>query len=334
MEKEIKNQKEKFPPESAGRIMVPREELPVFLQNKKISEIKREYQEKTKLYEVCYYIYFVDEEERLVGVLSERELFGAGLDIEAKEIMNTKIVKVQSHTDQEKVAILAIDHHLKTIPVVDKDNKLLGAVPSRAIFNILHHEHVEDFLKTAGIHSLPAQILTASASFLIKARIPWLIIGLFGGLLAAEVIEFFEAPLKEYFILAAFIPLMVYLASALGTQTQTLFIRHLVMRKINLKNYLLREIKVGLGISFILGILLFLIISIWSKKIFIGLILGLSMLLTGMAAVFVPILTVSLLSKLKKDPAIASGPFATIIQDITTLAIYCSVASILIKIFT
>ena len=331
MEKEIKTE---YLKESAGRVMVPKEELPVFLQNEKISEIKREFQEKLKFYEICDYIYFVDGEGKLVGVLSERELFGAKFDVEAKEIMQKRVIKVESHTDQERVAILAIDHYLEAIPVVDKENKFLGVVTARSIFHILHHEHVEDFLKSAGIHSLSAQTLTASASFLTKVRIPWLILGLFGGLLAAKLIGFFETSLKEHFILAAFIPLMVYLASAIGIQTQTLFIRHLVMRKINLKKYILKEIKVGLGISLILGILLFLITFIWLNGFVIGLILVLSMLLTGMAAVFIPILTIFLLSKFKKDPAIAAGPFATIVQDITTIAIYCSVAFILLKIFT
>jgi len=327
-------EKNKYPKESAGRVMVLKEEIPVFLQTKKISEIRQEFLGKVKYYEVCYYIYFVDENEKLVGVISERELFQAPLNVEASEIMNRKITKVSSDTDQEKVTILAINNHLKTIPVVNKENKFLGAVPSRAIFNILHHEHVEDFLKVAGIHSLPAQALTGSTTVLIRARVPWLIFGLLGGLLAVEIIELFETPLKAHFILVSFIPLMVYLASALGTQTQTLFIRNLAIRKLNIKKYLLKELKIGLGISFILGTLLFTISFFWFKKFFISLILGLSMLFTGMAAIFVPILTVYFLDKLKKDPAIGSGPFATILQDILSLAIYFSIASLLIRIFT
>jgi magnesium transporter len=320
--------------ESAGRVMIPKEKLPVFLQNKKISEIKGEFLGKLDEFEVCYYIYFINENEELVGVLSERELFQAPIDLVVNEIMNKKIIRVESYTDQEQVAILAIDRHLKAIPVVNKENKFLGVVPSRSIFNILHHEHVEDFLKSAGIHSLPAQTITGSVPFLVKVRIPWLILGLIGGLLAAELTEIFEAPLKEYFILAAFIPLIIYMADAIGTQTQTLFIRNLVMRKLNLRNYFLKETKVGLGISLILGILLFLISFLWLKTFFISLILGFSMFFTGLAAIFVPILIVWLLDKFKKDPAIGSGPLATILQDILSLAIYFSITSLLLKVFT
>lgn len=314
--------------------MVPREKLPFFPKNKKISEIRKEFLKNLKDYEVCYYIYFVDNRGKFVGTISERELFQAAENQEAKEIMKKEVTKVPSSADQEKVAILAIDHQLKAIPVVDKKNKLLGAVPARAIFNILHHEHIEDFLKAAGIHSLPLQTLTGPVFFLLKVRIPWLVLGLFGGLVIAWLTKFFETPLKEYFILAAFIPLIVYMADAIGTQTQTLFIRNLVLRKLNLKKYLIKEIKVGLGISLILGVLLFLISFFWSKIFFISLILGLSMFFTGLAAIFVPILVVYLLDKFNKDPAIGSGPFATILQDIISLAIYFFIASSLLKIFT
>ena len=92
-----------------------------------------------------------------------------------------------------------------------------------------------------------------------KAIIPWLVLGLFGGLLAAFIVEFFEAPLKSYFILASFIPLMVYMADAVGAQTQTLFIRNLVFEeKVNIIFYIIKEMKVGVMISLLLSLLLLL----------------------------------------------------------------------------
>lgn len=314
--------------------MTPKEKVPYFLPKRKISDIRDEFLEKLSDYEVCYYVYFIDENEKLIGAISEGELFEAPIDVEAQAVMNPDVTKVSCDTDQESVAILAIDRHLKAVPVVDKENKFLGVVSSRAIFYILQHEHVKDYLKTAGIHSLPAQTLSGSVSFLIRVRIPWLIFGLVGGLASAKLTEFFETPLKQYFILAAFIPLIVYMADAIGTQTQILFIRNLVMRKLNLRKYIFKETKVGLGISLILGILIFFLSYLQSKTFYISLILGLSIFFTGLAAIFVPILIVWLLDKLKKDPAIGSGPFATIIQDVLSLAIYFSISSLLLKIFT
>ncbi len=326
--KKLKN----FPSKSAGRMMV--EKVPIVLPTQSILDLKKMVIEKLNEWEASDYIYVVDQNGKLIGTLSLKEVFNAPEETKVDQVMGKEIIKVSPLSNQENVATLALQHDLKAIPVVSKENKFLGVVPSRVIFDILHSEHVEDFLKAAGIHSLPTKTLEGSVSFLIKVRLPWLILGIIGGVIAAQITKFFETPLKAYFILAAFVPLIVYMADAIGTQTETLFVRSLALRKINLKNYIFREIKVGFGIASILGILLFLIGYFWSNLFHIGLILGVSIFLTGLAGIFVPLLIVHLLDKFKKDPAIASGPLATIFQDIISLAIYFSVAVILLKFFS
>lgn len=318
----------KYPPRAAANRMTER--VPTVGPEETIAEIKEKLYEKANTFDTISYIYVVDAEGCLLGLFSTREIFKSGNTVKAKEIMNPNVIKARPYTDQEEVALIALKNNLKSIPIVDKNNKFLGVVRSREILNILHSEHVEDFIKSAGIRGSAAKNLNAPAGKMINARIAWLIIGLLGGVLAANITGLFEEPLKQYFILAAFVPLMVYMADAIGTQTQTLFVRDLLMRGLVLKKYLIREVKVGFGISVILGLLLYIIAIIWSKNYFIALILGLSMFLTGFVAVFVPIAIILILNRLGLDPAIGSGPFATIVQDVLTLAIYFAIASTLL----
>ena len=159
-----------------------------------------------------------------------------------------------------------------------------------------------------------------------------MLLGFFGCLFATQIVKFFEAPLQAHFVLAAFIPLIVYMADAVGTQTEILFIRSLVYR-LDIKKYFLKEIKVSFFIALILGTLLTLISYFWIKLPKIGIILGISLFLTIINAFLLGLLVPYFLNKLKKDPAIASGPVGTIIRDILSLIIYFSVASLLLKIF-
>ncbi|MEM0360728.1 MAG: magnesium transporter, partial [Candidatus Diapherotrites archaeon] len=177
----------------------------------------------------------------------------------------------------------------------------------------------------------PGKALRAPAFQLVKARIPWLLMGLVGGIIAAQITGFFEEPLKEFFVLAAFMPLIVYMADAIGTQTETLFVRSLVMQRFSLKEYFFREAKVGAMIACILGGLLFIISLLLYNLPKIALILAVSMFFTGFIAVFVPIFIVIVLQKTGKDPAMGSGPFATVVQDIISLAAYFSIAAIMLN---
>ena len=243
--------------------------------------------------------------------------------------------KVGPHLDQERVAILALKHNLKSVPVVDKKNIFLGVVPSDIILEILHSEDVEDILRFAGIskyNSFADKILQASPFVLTKIRLPWLILGLFGGILAAQIVQFFESSLRTHFVLAAFIPLIVYMADAVGTQTETLFIRSLVYR-MNIKTYFLKEIRVSLSIALILGVLLTLVSYLWLGLFQIGIILGVSLFFTIVIAFILGLLVPYFFYKIKKDPAIASGPVGTIIRDVLSLIFYFSIASLLLNLF-
>ena len=253
MENKIQN---KYSFETAGGRMVA--DVPVCGPQEKVFEVKDNIFKKAQNLETLNYVYVL-EKGKLVGVFSLKEIFKRKDDERAKDFMGTRIIKVNPHQGQEKVAFLAIKHNLKAIPVVDKDNIFLGVVPSDIILNILHKENIEDVFLSAGLYKkeeLSSKILEAPAGLLAKIRLPWLVLGLFGGILAAQITIIFEAPLKSHFILAAFIPLIVYMADAVGSQTQTLYIKNLALNHFSQNKYFLKEIKTGLLMAFVLSILI------------------------------------------------------------------------------
>jgi magnesium transporter len=326
---------QKFPPESAGRLMT--NEIPLAPSDATIADIEKMLFEKTKEFETINYIYIVDKSRRLKGVISVKDVFRLPKFTPVSQIMKRDLVLVHPHTDQEMVALLALQHNLKAIPVVDKENYLLGIVPSDIILNILHNENIEDILRFAGVGVIknPAiSIIKASALLHFRKRLPWLILGLLGGVAAAFIVEFFEDALKAQLILAAFIPAVVYMADAVGAQTQTIFIRSLALaRNLNIKKYVGREIKVNLFLALVLGIIISAISLLWWQSSLLGVILGISIFMTILAAMAVAILLPWLFSKINYDPAIASGPFATVVRDILSLLIYFSIAQVMLNIF-
>jgi len=319
----------KYPLNTAGRNIV--KNIPICHPNDAVSDVKELLFKTTDALETINYIYVVDKSNKLIGVFSVKDIFRRS-QAKVREIMETNIIKVKPYTDQEKVAILALQKNLKSIPVVDKSNKLIGIVPSDIILDILNAENIEDFLKMAGINSPLQKLFKGSAWYLFKARIPWLILGLLGGILGAIIITYFEGPLKEHFILASFIPLMLYMSGAVGNQTEVLFIRNTVLdSKLSVGRYFFREIRTGFLIALSLSVLLFLISFIlFNASYYVGLILGLSLFLAVFSAISIGILMPCILRKLGKDPAIGSGPFATILRDVLALIIYFAITSILL----
>lgn len=295
-----------------------------------IIDIKKKIFKEASRLDFLGYVYVLDDRNRLKGVFSIKELFIKDDGIKAEEIMNKKVVRVGSEDDQERVAILAIKHNIKAVPVTSEDHHLLGVVTSDSIFNIFHEEHMEDMLLSAGIHRKDSVLVKTRESpvgLLAKVRLPWLIVGLFGGILAAQIITFFEGTLSSHFILAAFIPLVIYMSNAVAAQTQTLYIRTLALNSFSSRSYFIRDIKVGLLIGLVIAVILFLTTLAISGDIVISSILAISIFSTIITAIVVGLLTVWTLFRIGKDPALGSGPFGTIVADISSLIIYFIIAT-------
>jgi magnesium transporter len=280
------------------------------------------------------YTYVLSKRGKLRGIVSIKELFRYKKSTHVKEVMRMEMVTVRAHTDQEKVALLAIEHSIKALPVVDKHKKFIGVVSFDTILDVLHTESIEDTLRFAGAGKLdnPAKdIISAPARVHIRVRLPWLLLGLFGGIAAALVVRFFEDIMQEQLVLAAFIPAIVYMADAVGAQTQTIFIRSLALdQALDIRRYVLREIRITTTLAMLLGILSWIVSLLWIGSVSFSAIVGISIATTVVAAMAIALVLPWGMGKLGYDPAIASGPFATVIRDIISLCIYFGVALVLL----
>ena len=326
---------ENFSKNSTGGKMLERELIPVVFPDQTLGDALKLLQEKMKQFETINYIYVTDATNKLLGVFSIKEIFKNSYATKISDVLTKDVVAAHQHMRPERIALLALENNLKAIPVVDKENNLLGVVPSDVILKTLHNKNVESALLSAGIHKFkdPAQsIIHASAFLHFKKRLPWLVLGLAGGTFAAFIVNSFTEILKVQLIFAAFIPSIVYIADAVGAQTQTLYIRSLAIEhKLNFKKYILREIKVGLSLALVLAIIMGAVGLLWYKLLLVGLVLALSFFSTIIIAIIVAILLPSLFLKIKLDPAITSGPFATIVRDISSLLIYFLIATIFLN---
>lgn len=298
---------------------------------------------KSKDFDAIDYIYIIGQNDKLVGVVSVKELFenaAEKAEKRLKDIMTTDLITVHPHTSQEKTAHTALKHGIKAIPVVEKDHTLLGAVSHNQILSIMHREKEEDLLRLAGIYDYRAEnmsikkmddVMKLPLWKSVKRRLPWLIIGTLGGLLMAQTISYFQTTLEKNVLIAAFIPLMVYLSNAVGQQITIFLIRDASHdHHIQYSKYFLRHFVIVLIIAFILGGLLTLFSLISHEDIRITTILGIGAFSTTLSAILTGFLIPFIFIKLRKDPANASGPVATVLQDLLSVLIYFLVASSLL----
>ena len=167
-------------------------------------------------------------------------------------------------------------------------------------------------------------------SLLIERRVPWLFVGLIGGIVAAIFSSQFEEVLARNLSLAYFIPVIVYMADAVGTQTEEVYIRNLGKEKIHFAKYLLKEILLGLALGIIFGICFGVFGLIWFKSASIALTVGIAVFTSMAVAPAIALIMPTFLKKVHKDPALGSGPFTTILQDLISLSIYFLIASVII----
>lgn len=171
---------------------------------------------------------------------------------------------------------------------------------------------------------------TESVSFLLRLRLPWLIVGLVGGLAASQLVARFEGTLTQFISLTFFLPLIVYMSSAVGTQTATIYVRNSAKKKTNLGQYLMKELLVGALLAAIFGVLLWGFSYLWLKDPLVSLTVGLAMFINVLISPLVAVLVPAIILKEHADPALGSGPFGTIISDIVSLSVYFTVASFIL----
>lgn len=308
--------------------------VPIFAPDTRAREVVAHLTDKKHGFESVLYIYAV-ENKCLIGILSIKELLQAHADAKISDIMISKLVVVHAGATLERAAIVAIQNGIKAVPVVDHSGAFLGVIGADTILHTLHREHTEDLLRIGGIEIVEQKhilkMLSDKVTHLLRIRTPWLVLGMLGGFIATLVAGFFEQAIAKEAALVFFIPVIVYMSDAVGTQTQTLFIRALAVRKISLLRYLAKEIVVDIVLGLMLGLLIAGFGLFWQRgSAVVPLIVGLSMAINVVIAGVVAIIISWLLKVLKRDPAIGAGPFATVVQDILSLVVYFVVASLML----
>ncbi|WP_442600320.1 magnesium transporter [Neobacillus sp. D3-1R] len=279
--------------------------------------------------ETIYYLYVIDEEKHLVGVISLRDLIVSHDDVMISEIMYDRVVSVSVGEDQEEVVKKMKDYNFLAVPVVDFQNHLLGIITVDDIMDVMEEEASDDYSKLAAVSDMDT--LDRNPISAAKKRLPWLIILLFLGMFTASLIGKFEETLSKVAILAMFIPLIAGMAGNTGTQALAVAVRGIAtgdLQKESKFKLLIREAGTGLITGATCGIVVTLVVFIWQSDFFLGVLVGVSIFSTlfvaTLAGSFIPLI----MHRFKIDPAVASGPFITTINDIISILIYFGMATI------
>tara|TARA_B100001964_G_C14256892_1_gene612967 strand:+ start:1111 stop:2454 length:1344 start_codon:yes stop_codon:yes gene_type:complete len=317
----------KYPDDTAGGLMTT--EFVALPMETTVSETIKYIRENTKDFEAVYYVYVLSN-KKLIGVLSLKNLVLAASSSQLGNIMNPDVIKVPFDMDQEEVSHIIADYDLLSVPVVDNAKKLLGIVTVDDVIDVIEEEVTEDIAHLAGTEVKINKMVDAPAHLVVRARLPWLIFALIGGLLAGSVIEFFNETLSSVVLLAIFIPVIMSMGGNVGIQSSTVFVRGIAIGEIKEPwKYFFREIKIGLLMGLLVGITIGLIAHFWKGMPSLGFIVGASMFSTIILATTIGIAIPKMFDKLGVDPAISASPFVTTIEDIMGLLIYFSIATYL-----
>lgn len=322
--------------ESTGGIMTTGYiQINEYMTAKEAISHMREYAEDA---ETIYYVYVVDNEERLVGVLSLRELILARDSSIVKDLMSENIISVFVDEDREEAVRLVSKYNLIAIPVIDREHRLKGIITVDDIIDVMEEEATEDMYKFAGTseHEIDiAQNVNKTATEQIfssvRARIPWLIITLLAGLLSSAILSNLDFIMNtKYASLVFFIPVVLGMGGNIGTQSSALAVMSLSNKDLEFNN-VIREAVVGIITGIICSLIVSIIVFIFIKDINIVLVVTVSlfinMIVGAMIGGFMPIL----FKKLDADPSIISAPVIATVLDITGITIYLVTTTIILS---
>ncbi|MFC4076923.1 magnesium transporter [Salinithrix halophila] len=279
--------------------------------------------------ETVYYVYVIDADDRLVGVVSLRELLIAQPGTAITEIMYERIISVPADMDQEEVAKLMERYDFLAIPVVDDEGRLLGIITVDDVIDVLIEEAQEDISKLSAVGQTEMDILTHPFSS-ARRRIPWLVLLLCIGMMTANLLGFFEHTIEKVAVLTFFMPMIAGMTGNTGTQSLALVIRGLATGQLTRSQYLRilrQEGFVGIIIGLVCSVLIFGLVTLWQDNLVLGLVVGGSLLCTLILGTLGGTLIPLLLHMLKVDPTVASGPLITTINDVFSLLIYFGFAT-------
>jgi len=288
-----------------------------------------------------YTLYVVNDKNVLVGTLSLREMILARKGQLISDIMNQRIISVKTGMDQEEVADIATDYDFTSIPVVDHLDRMLGVITIDDIIDVIEEEAVEDYSRLAAISDVEIDSETETIFMSAKKRLPWLLVLTVLGFLTSTIIAQFEGTLNQVPTIALFMPMILGMAGNTGTQSLAVTIRGLnngeFDSKTEITRHLIREVGTGFFNGLIIGVILFVVTFGFLHLTGNGNIafqitqaVSLSILVSLTFATLSGALIPIIINSLKIDPAVASGPFVTMVIDLIGLSVYFFLATILI----
>jgi magnesium transporter len=292
--------------------------------------------------ETLTYAYVLSPENKLLGVVSYRDLITAKTDQRIEEIMRTELVTVPEAMDQEEVSRLFATYRLMAFPVVDAEGRMKGIVTLDDIVDVVREEATEDIQKIGGTAVLDMPYLRMRTIDMIKKRAGWLSVLFLGESLTATAMGYFEAEIARAVVLALFVPLVISSGGNSGSQATTLVIRAMALGEVKLRDWwhvMRREIVSGLGLGAILASIGIARILIWQALFHtygehhfqIAMCVALSLVGVVLWGTLVGSMLPFLLRRLGLDPATASAPFVATLVDVTGLIIYFSVARVILE---
>ena len=299
-----------------------------------LEKVRRQAKDK----ETVYALFVTDNTRKLEGVLSLQDLITADADARMEDIMSKKAIRVSTDTNQEDVARTVQGLDLIAIPVVDKEDRLVGIVTFDDAMDILEEEATEDIYDYAGLADVTddetsrSEVLVRGSLWKIwKVRLPVLLITLCVGLVSGMVISGFEETLESIAMVAIFIPVIMGMGGNVGTQSSTIFVRGVVLGHIKKEHFfrhLVKEVGVGFSISLVIGVFLGVIAAVWQGMPMLGLAVGIALSGSVTAASALGFLVPYVLVKLNLDQAAGSGPIVTSVKDVVALLIYFTSVSV------
>lgn len=277
-------------------------------------------------------VFITNDLGHLEGIVRINDLFADG-DRPIGQIMEPEHEAVRVEDDQEAIALLAMKLNMIAVPVVDDNGRLIGAVPPEALFRILHNEHMEDLQRLAGIEPHehgPAAALDAPLADRFRRRLPWLLVGLAASSVITFVMTGFEETLAANVAVAFFVPALVYIAGAIGSQAVSVAVRGLAAGDIKIVNLIRDEFAIGVAIGASLGLVSFIAVYVVFANLMLALAVGLAVLGGGTISSVVGFGLPWLFQRFGADPALGSGPICTIIQDVASLSLYFVLVTALI----
>ncbi len=327
--------------DDAGGLMSPRfvRVRPEMTVDEAISYLRKQARERV---ETIYTIYVLDSQQRLLGVVSFRDLFAAQPGTRVQDVMTTEVVSVLEDLDQESVSNVIAEHDLQALPVVDAQGRMKGIVTVDDIVDVVREEATEDIQKIGGSEALDAPYLQVGLARMVRKRAGWLSALFMGELLTATAMSHFEDRIARAVVLALFIPLIISSGGNSGSQASTLVIRAMAVGDVRLRDWwrvLYREIGAGLLLGVILGAIGMTRILLWPRRaalygphyLLVSLTVALSLVGIVLWGAVAGSMLPFALRRLGFDPASASAPFVATLVDVTGLVIYFSVASLVLR---